>query len=413
MKLLPVGTALPPDVWRQRHRLILGFLWLHVPALFGFAMAYRYSIGHALLEISPLVAVALAATLLRGRAVRQLAASLGLIGAVYILIHITQGAIEAHFQIFIAVPATAFYQRWEPYLAAIGSGAVHHIGMAALAPEQVFDHIGPGDNPWPWVAVHVGAVAILAAVMVVFWAQVEQAQSSAARLASEQAEANAQRQLQAAERNLHMGKQVEGLVGAAQASAETAESIHNALRGLNAGVDEIAVSASNATEVGQRALAQAAGTTDAVARLGEASVEIGQVADLITSVAEQTNLLSLNATIEAARAGELGKGFAVVANEVKQLANRTAEATDQIAARIDAIQTESTEAGDAIEAIGEIIEDMVTIQTTIAAAVVEQQSSVDEITERADEANDLSSAISANAQSIIASTDEAVSVGVG
>ena len=88
-----------------------------------------------------------------------------------------------------------------------------------------------------------------------------------------------------------------------------------------------------------------------MAKLGESSAEIGNVVKVITSIAEQTNLLALNATIEAARAGEAGKGFAVVANEVKELAQETAKATEDIARRVLAIQGDTTAAVAAIEEI--------------------------------------------------------------
>ena len=93
--------------------------------------------------------------------------------------------------------------------------------------------------------------------------------------------------------------------------------------------------------------AQAANAT--VTKLGESSAEIGEVIKVITSIAQQTNLLALNATIEAARAGEAGKGFAVVANEVKELAKQTAKATEDISHKINAIQTDTK---GAVEAIG-------------------------------------------------------------
>jgi methyl-accepting chemotaxis protein len=83
-------------------------------------------------------------------------------------------------------------------------------------------------------------------------------------------------------------------------------------------------------------------TTQTVSKLGLSSQEIGEVVRTITSIAEQTNLLALNATIEAARAGEAGKGFAVVANEVKELAQETAKATEDIARRVDAIQNDTS-----------------------------------------------------------------------
>ncbi|MEM9039136.1 MAG: methyl-accepting chemotaxis protein, partial [Actinomycetota bacterium] len=120
--------------------------------------------------------------------------------------------------------------------------------------------------------------------------------------------------------------------------------------------------------------------------LGESSVEIGNVIKVINSIAEQTNLLALNATIEAARAGEAGKGFAVVANEVKELANQTAQATEEISARIQGIQSDTTNAVEANEQIGETIERINEISATIAAAVEEQSVTTTEIGRSVEEA---------------------------
>ena len=122
-------------------------------------------------------------------------------------------------------------------------------------------------------------------------------------------------------------------------------------------------------------------TTNAtVAKLGESSPEIGNVIKVITSIAEQTNLLALNATIEAARAGEAGKGFAVVANEVKELAQETAKATEDIARRIEAIQADTAGGGRGDRARSPRSSRQINdSQTTIASAVEEQTATTNEM----------------------------------
>ena len=148
---------------------------------------------------------------------------------------------------------------------------------------------------------------------------------------------------------------------------------------MNAAIREVARCASDAVTVGQDGveLAEQANTT--VQQLSMSSTGIGDVLKVITSIAEQTNLLALNATIEAARAGDAGKGFAVVANEVKELAKETARATDEISSRIATIQTDAGNAEDVISRIGEIIKQIDSYQTTVAAAVEEQTATTREI----------------------------------
>jgi methyl-accepting chemotaxis protein len=124
---------------------------------------------------------------------------------------------------------------------------------------------------------------------------------------------------------------------------------------------------------------EAEATNETVQGLAEAASKIGDVVDLINNIAGQTNLLALNATIEAARAGEAGKGFAVVAGEVKNLANQTARATEDISAQIMAIQNETNDAVGAIERIRDVVVEVNEIATTIATAVEQQGVSTQEI----------------------------------
>jgi methyl-accepting chemotaxis protein len=141
-----------------------------------------------------------------------------------------------------------------------------------------------------------------------------------------------------------------------------------------------------------------------VARLGESSIEIGNVVKVITSSAEQTNLLALNATIEAARAGEAGKGFAVVAGEVKELAQETAKATEDIARRVEAIQADTTGAVGAIGEIGTIIASINDYQLTIASAVEEQTATTTEMSRSVTEAATGSGEIAATITGVASAT---------
>ncbi len=167
-------------------------------------------------------------------------------------------------------------------------------------------------------------------------------------------------------------------------------------------IREIAKNATESAKVATAAVKVAETTTATVAKLGESSTEIGQVIKVITSIAQQTNLLALNATIEAARAGEAGKGFAVVANEVKELAKETAKATEDISRKIEAIQTDTKAAVDAIGTISEVINQINGISNTIAAAVEQQNATTNEMARNVSEAARGSSDITSNITGVAA-----------
>ena len=165
---------------------------------------------------------------------------------------------------------------------------------------------------------------------------------------------------------------------------------------MTASIREISQNAAAAVQVSAEAMAVAAQTTETVSKLGDSSAEIGNVIRVITAIAEQTNLLALNATIESARAGDAGKGFAVVAGEVKELAQETAKATEDISRRITSIQADTSGAVEAISRISEVINKMNDYQTTIASAVEEQTSTTNEIGRNVSDAADGSQRIAAN-----------------
>jgi methyl-accepting chemotaxis protein len=165
---------------------------------------------------------------------------------------------------------------------------------------------------------------------------------------------------------------------------------------MSVSIREIAKNATEAAKVATEAMRVAENTNATVGKLGESSAEIGQVIKVITSIAQQTNLLALNATIEAARAGEAGKGFAVVANEVKELAKQTAKATEDISLKIEAIQSDTKKAVDAIGLISTVIVQINDFSNTIATAVEEQNATTNEMSRNVSEAARGASEISKN-----------------
>jgi methyl-accepting chemotaxis protein len=171
---------------------------------------------------------------------------------------------------------------------------------------------------------------------------------------------------------------------------------------MNAAIGEIARRAEQAARVANDAVEVVTGTSATVEELGRSSADIEQVLKAITSIAAQTNLLALNATIEAARAGAAGKGFAVVAGEVKELAQQTATATEDIAGRITAIQSTSAEASTAIARIGEVIKEINEHQEAIAAAVEEQTATTGEMGRSVAEAAGASTRIAATITTVAA-----------
>ncbi|WP_336033347.1 methyl-accepting chemotaxis protein [Geodermatophilus sp. FMUSA9-8] len=180
--------------------------------------------------------------------------------------------------------------------------------------------------------------------------------------------------------------QTDVVVASAGEVAASVDTVATGSSQMETAIREIAHNATEAARVAGQAVGVAENTTRTVGKLGDSSQEIATVVKLINGIAEQTNLLALNATIEAARAGEAGKGFAVVASEVKELAQETARATEDISRRVEAIQADTAGAVDAISRISSVIGEINDFQATIAAAVEEQTATTNEMNRNVAEA---------------------------
>jgi methyl-accepting chemotaxis protein len=211
--------------------------------------------------------------------------------------------------------------------------------------------------------------------------------------ASTELEASARTLTSTAERS----QQLTTVVAAASEEASTnVQSVASATEQMASSVNEISRQVQTSASIASEAVAQARKTNDRVGELAKAAARIGDVVELINTIAGQTNLLALNATIEAARAGEAGRGFAVVASEVKALADQTAKATGEISQQITGIQNATQESVGAIKEIGDTIGRMSEIASTIASAVEEQGAATQEISRNVQQAAQGTTQVSAN-----------------
>jgi methyl-accepting chemotaxis protein len=186
------------------------------------------------------------------------------------------------------------------------------------------------------------------------------------------------------------------VAAAAEEASTNVQSVASATEEMTSSVNEISRQVQESARMAGEAVDQARKTNDRVSELSKAAARIGDVVELINSIAGQTNLLALNATIEAARAGEAGRGFAVVASEVKALAEQTAKATGEIGQQITGIQAATQESVGAIEEISGTIEKLSEISSTIAAAVEEQGAATQEISRNVQQAAQGTQQVSSN-----------------
>ena len=182
-------------------------------------------------------------------------------------------------------------------------------------------------------------------------------------------------------------QQATSVAAASEEASVNVQTVSSAAEELTASIGEISRQVEESASIASSAMDEVNNTSKEIEGLTVAAREIGEVVALITDIADQTNLLALNATIEAARAGEAGKGFAVVASEVKNLANQTARATDQISEQVNAIQSSTASAVSAINGISKTMGTVNDIATNISAAVEEQGAATQEIARNIEQAS--------------------------
>jgi methyl-accepting chemotaxis protein len=211
--------------------------------------------------------------------------------------------------------------------------------------------------------------------------------------ASSQLESSAGSLTSTADRSKHLATAV---ASASEEATTNVQSVASSTEEMATSITEIGRQVRESARMAGDAVGQARTTTERVSELSKAATRIGDVVELINTIAGQTNLLALNATIEAARAGEAGRGFAVVASEVKALAEQTAKATGEIGQQISGIQAATQESVTAIKDISSTIERLSEISSTIAAAVEQQGAATQEISRNVQQAAHGTQQVSSN-----------------
>lgn len=358
--------------------------------------------------------------------------------------------IDIHMYIFASLALMAGWIDWRAIIVYVAVIAVHHLALNFLYPLAVF----PEGANFLRVIFHASVLIVQAAFLVWFIQRLSTSISEAGDAVNEAGEAQKNAEILSLEReqsglaSTKRQDQVDELIrafqsnigsslnsvtensakmkqiasdltgmsasandqvtlasGASEEASQNVNTVAVAAEELSSSISEITRQVEETATIVQAASEKTAQTNDQVKSLSEKSQNIGAVVSLIQDIAEQTNLLALNATIEAARAGEMGRGFAVVASEVKNLANQTAKATEEISAQVADIQASTKDAVEGIQEITQIMDKVNEYTSTIGSSVSQQNEATIEISENVAQASNGTQDVASNMSNISETMD--------
>jgi len=394
---IPDGRVIDDAQFEVRHRLITGALVAHAPVLLVIGLFNGYALWHSLLETSPIAVLAGLGLARMHRLPRSIATCLGLVYAASTLVHFTGGITEAHFQWFVVLALAALYVDIRPFVAVVLYTAIHHAVMSLYDPTLVFEHQRGQDNPFLWTGAHVIFVVMLIAALAVNWYTLQLQHDRWLQTSAEQQQLLERHAVMAEksenlakeqEHNLHVRqRRATDLANRSSELVAVSDSVRDTIGSTSSAMAEMTESASRVSELvhdmiglARRADEETSATKEAVEELEEQSRRINEVVGLISEIADKTNLLALNATIEAERAGDAGRGFAVVATEVKGLAQRTSEATDQIREMTGEVQSRIASSSNRVAGVADLVRAISEHQDDIGTQMNLQQVNVGQAT---------------------------------